>query len=209
MNHQVIYRSNWAMPMALLIIFAMVGCTGQLNPPTLPPETSPTAEASLPTSDAASSPTPDSLEPTAIPETGTDNSVLYQDDFRNPATGWDVAEFGNYFIGYHEPESYHIEIQSAHQKAPVVGVPDPETNNYPDATIELAVQAVAGRTATEGDYRYGLVFRRTGDNYYAFTISPTTKKWEVFKSSPSGIQLLQEGVEENIQGLDVDDLLRV
>ncbi|MGZ9225249.1 MAG: hypothetical protein ACXW4M_06795, partial [Anaerolineales bacterium] len=111
MNHQVIYRSNWAMPMALLIIFAMVGCTGQLNPPTLPPETSPTAEASLPTSDAASSPTPDSLEPTAIPETGTDNSVLYQDDFRNPATGWDVAEFGNYFIGYHEPESYHIEIQ--------------------------------------------------------------------------------------------------
>ncbi|MCI0549553.1 MAG: SH3 domain-containing protein, partial [Anaerolineae bacterium] len=78
-----------------------------------------------------------------------------------------------------------------------------------DATIELQVYTVSGRTATEGDYRYGLVFRRSGDNYYAFTISPTTKKWEVFKSSPSGFVTLDEGVEESIQGLDVDDLLRV
>ena len=54
-----------------------------------------------------------------------------------------------------------------------------------------------------------LVFRRSGDQYYAFTISPPTKKWEVFKSSPSGLVTLQEGVEESIQDLDVDDLLRV
>ena len=177
MNHQVIYRSNWAMPMALLIIFAMVGCTGQLNPPTLPPETSPTAEASLPTSDAASSPTPPSVEAPATSQPVADQNVLYQDDFTNPATSWAVAKFGNLFIGYHEPESYHIEIQSPHLTAPVVSIPDPAAHNYPDATIELAVQTVSGKTATEGDYRYGLVFRQTGDNYYAFTISPTTKKW--------------------------------
>ena len=36
-----------------------------------------------------------------------------------------------------------------------------------------------------------------------------TKKWDVLKSSPSGLVTLQEGVEESIQGLDVDDLLRV
>jgi hypothetical protein len=187
----------------------MVGCAGQGNTaiaPSLPP---PTDQASSPTSDAASSPTPSGVESTATSEPSTDSNVLYQDVFTNPGTGWAAAEFDNYFIGYHEPEYYHIEIKSPHLKAPVVGVPDAETNNFPDATVELQAYTVAGRTATDGDYRYGLVFRRSGDNYYAFTISPTTKKWEVFKSSPSGIVPLTEGVEESIQGLDVDDLLRV
>jgi hypothetical protein len=135
--------------------------------------------------------------------------VLYQDDFTNKATGWPEADFGDYFIGYHEPEYYHVEIKTANAKAPVVSIPDAETNVFPDATIELQVLTVAGRTATDGDYRYGLAFRRSGDNYYAFTISPTTKKWEVLKSSPSGVVVLEEGVDENIHDLDVDDLLRV
>ena len=209
MKRQVMYRSNWAMSMALLLIFAIVGCTGQVAAPTQPPESSPTTEPSSPTPDAAASPTEPGVEPPATSEPTPDENVLYQDDFTNPTTGWAVAEFGNYFIGYHEPESYHIEIKSPHLKAPVVSIPDPATHNYPDATIELAVQTVSGRTATDGDYRYGLAFRQTGDNYYAFTISPTTKKWEVFKSSPSGFTLLQEGVDESIQGLDVDDLLHV
>jgi hypothetical protein len=209
MKRQVVYRSNWTMAMALLLIFAIVGCTGQVAAPTTPPESSPTSEAVSPTADAAASPTEPGVEPPATSEPAIDENVLYQDDFTNPTTGWAVAEFGNYFIGYHEPESYHIEIKSPHLKAPVVTIPDPATHNYPDATIELAVQTVSGRTATDGDYRYGLAFRQTGDNYYAFTISPTTKKWEVFKSSPSGFALLKEGVEEGIQGLDVDDVLRV
>jgi hypothetical protein len=209
MKHQVIYRSNWARFMALLLIFAVVGCTGQVPAPTLPAESSPTAEASSPTADSAASPTEPGVEPAATAQPTPDSNVLYQDDFTNPATRWAAAEFGNYFIGYHEPESYHIEIQSPHLKAPVVSIPDPAAHNYPDATIELAVQTVSGKTATEGDYRYGLVFRQTGDNYYAFTISPTTKKWEVFKSSPSGFTPLKDGVEESMLGLDADDVLRV
>jgi len=135
--------------------------------------------------------------------------VLYQDDFTNKATGWPEADFGDYFIGYHEPEYYHVEIKTPNAKAPVVSIPDSETNVFPDATIELQVLTVSGRTATDGDYRYGLAFRRSGDNYYAFTITPTTKKWEVLKSSPSGMVVLDEGVDESIHGLDVDDLLRV
>jgi hypothetical protein len=209
MKHQVIYRSNWAMSIAILLIFAIVGCTGQVAAPTLPPVSSPTTEASSSTPEAASLPTEPGVEPTATSPSATDNNVLYQDDFTNPATGWAVAKFGNLFIGYHEPESYHIEIQSPHLTAPVVSIPDPAAHNYPDATIELAVQTVSGKTATEGDYRYGLVFRQTGDNYYAFTISPTTKKWDVFKRSSSGTVPLKDGVEESIQGLDVDDVLRV
>ncbi len=136
-------------------------------------------------------------------------ALLYEDDFTNKATAWPEADFGDYFIGYHEPEYYHVEIKTPNAKAPVVSIPDSETNAFPDATIELQVLTVSGRTATDGDYRYGLAFRRSGDNYYAFTITPTTKKWEVLKSSPSGLVVLDEGVDESIHGLDVDDLLRV
>src|SRR3990172_2079080 len=203
MKHQVIYRSNRAIFIAILLMFAIAGCTGQVPAPTLPPESSP------PTWDATSLPTEPGIEPSSTSQPAPDSNVLYQDDFRNPATGWAVAEFGSYFIGYHEPESYHIEIQSPHLPAPPISIPDAAAHNYPDATIELAVQTVSGKTSTEGEYRYGIVFRQTGANYYAFTISPTTKKWQVFKSSPSGLTPLKDGMEENIQGLDVDDLLRV
>ena len=207
MKRQTMYRSM-SSSLALLLMFVLVGCAGQGVAPTSPPVASPAGE-STPTSEPALSPTPSKSDPTATSEPTADKNVLYQDSFTNPATGWAAAEFDNYFIGYHEPEYYHVEIKSPHLKAPVVGIPDAESHNFPDATIELQVQTVSGRTATDGDYRYGLVFRRSGDNFYAFTISPTNKKWEVFKSSPSGIVPLTEGVAESIQGLDVDDLLRV
>ena len=208
MKRPLFYRWNWAMSMALLFMLALSACTGQVAA-TQPPESSPVPEASLPPSEATAPPTSLAVETPVASEAPTDPNVLYQDDFTNPTTGWSVVEFDNYFIGYHEPESYHIEIKSPHLKAPVVPIPDAATNNFPDATIELQVQTVSGRTSTEGDYRYGLVFRRSGDQYYAFTISPTSKKWEVFKSSPSGIVPLKEGVEQNIHDLDVDDTLRV
>ena len=212
MKRQVIYRSYWTISIALLAILALTACTGQVAA-TQPPESSPPPEASPSIPNTATSATPTGAEsaPTSEPtsEPASDPNILYQDDFTNPTTGWDVAEFDNYFIGYHEPESYHIEIKSPFLKAPVVGIPDAAAHDYPDATIETQVQTVSGRTSTEGDYRYGLVFRRTGDQYYAFTISPITKKWEVFKSSPSGLVSLAEGVEDSIHELDVDDVLRV
>ena len=120
MKSQIIYRSNWAMSMALLIIFAIVGCTGQVNPPTLPPVPSPTAQASSPTSMRLLHPLLPSVESTATSQPVTDKNVLYQDDFTNPATGWSEAEFDNYFVGYHEPEYYHIEIKTPNYKAPIV-----------------------------------------------------------------------------------------
>jgi hypothetical protein len=54
-----------------------------------------------------------------------------------------------------------------------------------------------------------LAFRRSGDQYYAFTISPRTKQWTVLKSSPSGLETLAEGTEAGIHEIDVDDALRV
>ena len=209
MKRRIINRSRWTRSMAVLLILVLVGCTGQVPPPTSVPVTAATTESSPATQDPAASPTEPGVEPTTASEPSPDANVLYQDTFTNLASGWPSADFGDYYIGYHEPEYYHIEIKTPNAKAPVVSIPDSETNSFPDATIELKVSTVAGRTATDGDYRYGLAFRRSGDNYYAFTVSPTTKKWEVLKSSPSGVVVLAEGVDQNIHDLDVDDILRV
>ncbi|MGZ9234296.1 MAG: SH3 domain-containing protein [Anaerolineales bacterium] len=200
MKSQIVSRSNWAKSIAILTILALVGCSGQLPLPTQPPAASAIA--------AVSAPTEVSADPTATsaPE-ATDPNVLYQDDFTNPGTGWTVDQFDNYFVGYHEPEYYHIEISSPNYKAPIIV--EPQKRIIDDATIELQVFANSGKTAPEGDFRYGLVFRRSGDQYYAFTVSQRTKKWYLLKSSPTGLEVLREGTAGSIHDLDVDDVLRV
>jgi len=111
MKSQSIYRSKWTIPIALMLIFVMVGCTGQLPVPTEPPAASATVESSPPTQDPAASPTEPGVEPTASSQPTIDENVLYRDDFTNLASGWPSADFGDYYIGYHEPEYYHVEIK--------------------------------------------------------------------------------------------------
>ena len=132
--------------------------------------------------------------------------LLLQDDFTNPATSWPDKKFDNYFIGYHEPEYYHVEVTGSNYKTAVFA---PEKQQFGDATIELLVMTASQKTAADGDFRYGVAFRRSGDQYYAFTISPRTKKWYVLKSSPNALTVLKEGTDEGIHDLDVDDILRV
>ena len=144
------------------------------------------------------------LEVAQLPQTGV--TLLYQDDFTNPASSWPERKFDNYFIGYHEPEYYHVEITGPNYKTTVF---EPQKRSFDDATIELQVMTASSKTAPTGDFRYGLVFRRSGDLYYAFTISPRTKKWYVLKSSPNALSILKEGTNQDIHDLDTDDLLRV
>ena len=200
MKNQFIYRSCLTIT-SLICILTLVGC-GTI-PSTVANE--PTA-ASTPAPVATVAPTQVNVAdtPAAIPVSG--KNVLYQDDFTNPATGWPEDKFDNYFIGYHEPEYYHIEITTAHSKSTVFA---PEKKSFGDFTIDLQVFAVSAKTAPEGDFRYGLAFRRSGDQYYAFTLSPRTKKWFVLKSSPNQLSVLAEGSAEGLQGLDKDDTLRV
>ncbi len=132
--------------------------------------------------------------------------MLYQDDFTNPTSNWPEKKFDNYFIGYHEPEYYHVEITSPNYKTSVF---EPEKQSFNDVTIEVKVFTNSKKTAAIGDFSYGPVFRRSGDQYYAFTISPTTKKWFVLKSSPNALVVLAEGTEDGINDLDVEDILRV
>jgi hypothetical protein len=187
---------------SLLTILVAAGCSPNENqaPPTEP------AAAENP------SPPPAVIEETSTPvdvhenEPVVDENILLQDDFTNPTTGWPEEKFDNYFIGYHEPEYYHVEITSPNYRTVVF---EPEKRNFSDVTIEVKVFAVGSRTAPDGDLSFGLAFRRSGDQYYAFTISPRTKKWYVLKSTPNALIVLSEGSEEGIHDLDGEDILRV
>src|SRR5215216_4817836 len=182
MKHPFVSRSSWA-TIALILILTSAGCAGNIPATVTEPTSSPAPMAS-----ASSEATPAETTPSAVPV--SDSNILFQDDFTNPATGWSEDKFDNYFIGYHEPEYYHIEVTSPNSKTTVF---EPQKQSFGDATIELDVLTVSAKTATEGDFRYGLVFRRSGDQYYAFTISPRTKKWFALKSSPNELTVLAEG----------------
>ncbi len=202
MNHNRLYRLGWVVIIASLVLGAsacgVIPSTGGVNPPTT---------AAPATAVAAASPTAAAVENTPGATPGSNAAdVLYQDNFTDPSTGWTEDKFDNYFIGYHEPEYYHIEITSPNYKTTVF---EPKKESFDAATIELQVLTVSKKTAVTGDFRYGLAFRRSGDQYYAFTISPRTKKWSVLKNSPSQLSVLAEGTEQSIHDLDTDDSLRV
>jgi len=190
-------RVFWAHSAVILVFIA--GCAGIVNPPTSVPI--PTVLASP---EAVATTASVENTPTSVPVVDTND--LFHDDFKNPASGWSEEKFDNYFIGYHEPDYYHIEITSPNYKTTVF---EPAKEKFADATVEVKVFTVAKKTAPEGDFRYGPVFRRSGDQYYAFTISPRTKKWFALKSSPTALVVLAEGTEESIHDLDTEDILRV
>ena len=199
MKVKSVHRVGW-MAATILFILSNAGCGNLPATATLVEEPALTQAP-----EATPSPLPATAEPTPlVPVSGT--GALYEDTFTDPATGWSEDKFDNYFIGYHEPEYYHIEITSPHNKTTVF---EPEKRSFSDATIEVQVLTNSTKTAPEGDFRYGLAFRRSGDQYYVFTISPRSKKWFVLKSSPSGLSVLNEGIDEAIHDLDVDDTLRV
>ena len=132
--------------------------------------------------------------------------VLYQDDFTNPASGWpNELVFQDYYVGYHEPDFYHVEVHTPNDNA-VVAVPG---HTFDDFSAETRVQVSKANTAPNGDFRYGLAVRRAGNRYYAFAISPRSKTWYVLKSGADRQQVLSQGTQDAIHGLQSPDTLRV
>lgn len=133
-----------------------------------------------------------------------DAQILYEEDFKNSSGSWPQGGIDNYSFGYTEPaEYYYVQILSPDDKYPAY-LPNKPT--FTDTNIDLVVFA---QEAGSGDFHYGLVFRRAGNRYYAFTVSPRTKAWYVLKSSSSALEILKEGTEDSIQGLEDKDALRV
>ena len=200
MRNQQIHRIFGVIPMLFLVLM-IAGCAGSPTKPVAAPssaivETAVPASSEEPVIDQTTPSTP-TLEPVI------DKNVLYQEEFTNLSSGWAEEAFDNYFIGYHGPEFYHVQVLSPNYKT-LVSTPDKA--KYGDVTVDLEVFT---ESAAEGDFRYGLVFRRSGDQYYAFTISPSTKTWYLLKSSTNALEVLKEGTNKSIQGLEASDVLRV
>jgi hypothetical protein len=131
--------------------------------------------------------------------------ALSQDDFTDPDSGWPVLVEESGLYGYHPPAFYHVEVSTPSEKGTVSRGP-----NFDNVTIESDMFVAKTDTDT-GDFRYGLVIRRSGEQFYAFTISPRSKTWHVLKSSSYGLDVLDEGSNDTIQGFGEDntDVLRV
>ncbi|MCB0193326.1 MAG: SUMF1/EgtB/PvdO family nonheme iron enzyme, partial [Anaerolineae bacterium] len=122
-------------------------------------------------------------------------NVFLEDSFGDPGSGWPILATGNYLFGYHPPDFYHVEVSDPEDSTAVSRPP-----NFTDVTVEAEVQVDNTDTA-EGDFRYGLTVRRTSeDEYYAFTISSRSGSWSVLKSTPNGIEVLDEGPVGTLQG---------
>jgi hypothetical protein len=228
------YVPSWkAMSLPLVLVLILSGCIGmsteqaqsrptvvrsvvatespQSRTPTIPVPTATlnAAAAATPTHAlaATSKPAPATTATVPVQQAAvTPKGVIYRDDFTDVKSGWpNSLEFGNYYIGYHEPDRYHVEVHVPNDRA-VVAVPK---RTFGDFTMETKALVEPNNTAKTGDFRYGLVFRRSGNQYYAFVVSPRTKSWHVLKSSPAGLVELKKGSNDSIQGLTADDTLRV
>ncbi len=137
-------------------------------------------------------------------------NIFYQDSFDDPGSGWPIQAEGTFFYGYHPPDFFHVEV----------GTPDSHTvvsrqPSFEEVTVEADI-LVDHTTTPDGDFRYGLALHRTGDQYYAFTVSPRSGSWYVLKSSSAGLQVLDQGNVATLQGIapqgftpDKTDKLRV
>jgi len=194
----------------MVLLLGVTGCTASsANPvPTGLPEETPVSVATQPAVPAPTQPPVDTPEesPTDTPTATLEPGVIYEDDFTNPGSGWQSLDFDSYYIGYHEPEFYHVEVHAPndYELVPVPGLED-----MTDFSVESKVFVDPNNTAPDGDFRYGLVFRRNGKQYYAFTVSPRSQQWVVFKSSPSGLETLQSGTDSSLQGIETENTLRV
>ena len=129
--------------------------------------------------------------------------ILYQDQFINPFGGWARGRVENFTVRYAGLRFFRIQAQSANVRH-LASVPDERV--YEDVNIDI--HAIAN-TVSGGDFRYGIAFRRTENQFYAFVISPVTKTWYFLKNTSSGPEILKEGTEDRIDGLDSREMLRV
>ncbi|MCI0551508.1 MAG: hypothetical protein L0287_11170, partial [Anaerolineae bacterium] len=128
--------------------------------------------------------------------------ILYRDEFRNPSSGWARGTIGNFIVDYLRLSGrryyryYQVQVQGPNDQyfASV-----PKDRVYGDVNVDIKVAAEA---ASSSDFRYGLILRQSGDQYYAFIISPVNKTWYFLKSSSTGLETLREGTDERMRGLE-------
>lgn len=139
-------------------------------------------------------------------EVVADDLVILNDDFSNPESGWPDLKEDTAWRGYHPPDFYHVEATGQNQIATAVFGANKDN-------ISLEARVFVDILESEaGEYRYGLLLRQADNRqFYAFTVAPRSEQWAVLKAGADGIDTLESGSIESLQGGSVDtaDKLRV
>lgn len=132
----------------------------------------------------------------------SDESIILQDDFTDPNSGWPEQQEDDFFSGYHPPDYYHLQLSTAASSATAFrGV---DLTDF-TAEVDVFIEAVGGETS---DFSYGIALRAQGDNFYSFNISPRTHSWRVYKHTGATKNMLASGVDEAITFKAESDTLR-
>jgi len=125
-----------------------------------------------------------------------EESVLLSDDFSAIESGWFQARapVNAYFYGYHPTDFYHLQVEAAADCLSIYR--EIALENFM-AEVEIFIAAT---DSEEGDFRYGLTIRQADSEFYAFIVSPRTQTWQVVKSVPAGLALMDEGSQDFIRG---------
>jgi hypothetical protein len=132
--------------------------------------------------------------------------ILYQDEFSSAFRGWEQGQFGPFTVGYIRSSGaryYQVQAQGTEDRY-LAFVPN--EREYEDVNVEIKTRS---ESQSSGDFRYGMVLRRSGEEYYAFVVSPLTQAWYFLKSSSNGLELLKYGVEKRMRGFEGQDTLHV
>jgi hypothetical protein len=127
-----------------------------------------------------------------------DTTVLLSDDFSDTLSGWYNARAprGPFFYGYHPTDFYHVQLSMDHSCLTVY-------RNRPMSNFTAKAQIFIAATDTEtGNFRYGLIARENGNDFYAFTVSLRTQTWQALKSTAEGLTLMDEGSATTLSGVD-------
>jgi hypothetical protein len=131
--------------------------------------------------------------------------ILYEDEFSEPR-GWTQGESGSFAARYtHAPGARYYQVDVRGPADPYLSFV-PNGHTYENVNIDLKTRT---ETAHRGDFRYGMVFRRSGEQYYAFVVSPTMGMWYVLKHAANEVQVPKSGASDRIRGLEGQDTLRV
>ncbi len=110
---------------------------------------------------------------TNTPPPTADNSILFQDDFSDRASGWPTIQADSSIAGYQDPGQYRLDLS-----APLVVLLAARPGAFSDFSLETIVSA----SAASGQFRYGVAFRQlTPDNYYAAFVNPVNQTFLVAK----------------------------
>ena len=129
--------------------------------------------------------------------------IILQDEFVDPESGWATWDDGSALYGYHPPDFYHVQASQPDTLSTAIF-----DANFDSLTMESLVFVEATDTEA-GGFHYGLIVRRNGNDFYAFTIAPRSTEWVIFKNTSAGLTVLAQGHIDTLSEQGGKDLLRV